>query len=47
MGSQLWALVHGLAVMEIKGALGGPQRAERMWKDATSNLLRGFRDPPA
>ena len=43
---ELWALVHGLASLEIKGALGKPKQAERRWLDATSNLLSGFTSPP-
>ncbi|MBX3184640.1 MAG: TetR/AcrR family transcriptional regulator [Polyangiaceae bacterium] len=46
MGHQLWALVHGLAVLELNGVLGGLQRAERQWRDATTNLIMGFRVPP-
>jgi AcrR family transcriptional regulator len=47
MGYQLWALVHGLAMLELRGALGGPQRALRQWNDATTNLISGFRTPPS
>ncbi|HLV66671.1 MAG TPA: hypothetical protein VKY73_12700 [Polyangiaceae bacterium] len=43
---KLWALVHGLAILELAGALGGPRRAVRQWKDAATNLLTGFRTPP-
>ena len=42
MSNQLWALVHGLASLELKGALGGPQKAVRTWRDATRNLISGF-----
>lgn len=42
MGYELWALVHGLASLEIKGALGRPKQAERRWLDATSTLIAGF-----
>jgi AcrR family transcriptional regulator len=45
MAYELWALVHGLATLEIKGALGKPPRALRLWKDATENLIDGFRRP--
>jgi AcrR family transcriptional regulator len=42
MGHELWALVHGLASLEIRGVLGRPKRAKRLWQDATSNLIAGF-----
>src|SRR5690606_805802 len=43
---KLWALVHGLAILELAGALGGPRRAVRQWKDAATNPLTGLRTPP-
>ncbi len=43
MANQLWALVHGLASLELKGALGGAAAAKRTWQDATGNLIAGFR----
>ena len=46
MAHELWALVHGLATLELQNALGKPQRAVRLWKDATSNLIAGFGQPP-
>jgi len=45
MAHELWALVHGLAILEIKGGLGKPSRALRLWKDATDNLIDGFGRP--
>jgi AcrR family transcriptional regulator len=44
---ELWALVHGLASLEIKGALGKPKQAERRWLDATNNLVTGFTRAPS
>jgi len=46
MGYELWALVHGLAILELRGALGKPRRAVRLWEDATGNLVTGFRKAP-
>lgn len=46
MGHQLWALVRGLAMLELWGALGGPRRAVQQWKDAATNLITGFRRVP-
>lgn len=46
VGRQLWALVHGLASLELGGALGGPAEAEDLWRDAVSAILRGFAAPP-
>ena len=43
---ELWALVHGLAILELRGKLGKPRRAVRLWEDATSNLIAGFRSAP-
>lgn len=45
MGAELWALVHGLAMLELRGVLGKPRRALGLWEDATGNLLRGFGEP--
>jgi hypothetical protein len=47
MAHELLALVHGLASLEVKGALGGASKACRLWKDATSILIVGFGAPPA
>jgi AcrR family transcriptional regulator len=46
MGYELWALVHGLASLEIRDALGKPKQAERRWLDATRNLITGFAEAP-
>jgi AcrR family transcriptional regulator len=47
IGYELWALVHGLASLEIKAALGTPAQAERRWVDATRTLLAGFTETAA
>lgn len=46
IGYELWALVHGLASLEIKGALGTAKQAERRWLDATTNMVTGFTAAP-
>jgi AcrR family transcriptional regulator len=46
VGRELWALVHGLASLELPGALGDPAEAERLWRDAVTTMLRGFASPP-
>ena len=38
---QIWALVHGLASLELQGILGDTQTAERYWTDAVAALMRG------
>jgi len=38
---QLWSLVHGLASLELLGALGAPSDAEAVWHDALRAILRG------
>ena len=44
-GRELWALVHGLASLELPGVLGDPDEAERLWRDAVTTMLRGFLSP--
>lgn len=36
------ALTEGLATMELRGALGSPETAERTWRNALIALLRGI-----
>ncbi|MFF7211698.1 TetR/AcrR family transcriptional regulator [Streptomyces sp. NPDC008238] len=43
---QLNALVHGLASLELRGALGTAQQADHHWRIALENNLRGCRQPP-
>jgi AcrR family transcriptional regulator len=47
MAHMLWALVHGLASLELAGALGTRAAASAMWRDAVASLLHGFSTPPA
>ena len=35
---QLWALVHGLASLELRGVFGNEQDAEAIWR----NSIRAF-----
>lgn len=46
IGYELLALVHGLASLEIQGALGKARQAERRWLDATTTLITGFTAAP-
>ena len=39
---QIWALVHGLASLEIQGALGHAERAEKIWTSAIDTMLTGL-----
>ena len=38
---QIWALVHGLASLELQGILGDTQTAGQYWTDAVAALMRG------
>lgn len=40
---QLWALVHGLVGLELRGALGGPAVADRVWTGALRAIVAGHR----
>jgi AcrR family transcriptional regulator len=42
MAHMLWALVHGLASLELAGALGTRTAAAALWRDAVVAMLRGF-----
>jgi AcrR family transcriptional regulator len=39
---QLWAVVHGLASLELRGALGDQTAAASHWQDTTSAIIRGL-----
>ena len=39
---ELWALVHGLASLELLGLLGDPESARRRWLDAVSAAMAGY-----
>ncbi|CAA9533312.1 MAG: hypothetical protein AVDCRST_MAG67-4447 [uncultured Solirubrobacteraceae bacterium] len=38
---QIWALVHGLASLELQGILGDAETAARYWTDAVAAFMRG------
>ena len=40
--TQLFALVHGLAALELTGLLGGPAEAAVHWESAVGAALRGY-----
>jgi AcrR family transcriptional regulator len=45
-GRQLWALVHGLAAIELRGFLGSSEEAcRRAWRSAVAAILIGFQQP--
>lgn len=45
-GRQLWALVHGLASLELRGFLADDdQTARQRWRSAIGALLAGFQQP--
>lgn len=39
---QLWALVHGLAMLELRGELGDTAAASRHWDEALRAAARGY-----
>jgi AcrR family transcriptional regulator len=39
---QLWAVVHGLASLELRGALGDPATAEASWRDTVAAMTTGL-----
>jgi AcrR family transcriptional regulator len=41
----LWALVHGLASLELNGSLGKETDPDRVWETTLSAALDGFRVP--
>lgn len=44
--NEVWALLHGLASLEIAGALGPPRAARALWDDAVTSILTAFAKPP-
>ena len=43
---QLWALVHGLASLELRGALGPDEDAQATWEQALRTAARGLAPDP-
>ena len=46
VGRQLWALVHGLASLELHGFLGDEPAATQRWADAIGSALVGYEQSP-
>lgn len=40
--TQMWAMVHGLASLELQGALGPPEVADAAWRGAISAMTAGM-----
>jgi hypothetical protein len=45
-GVQIWALVHGLVSLEMRGVLGTPSQAERAWRDAVETTVPAYATTP-
>jgi AcrR family transcriptional regulator len=41
--NEVWALLHGLASLEIAGAFGPPEASRLLWDDAVRAILAGMR----
>ncbi len=39
---QLWAIVHGLTSLELRGVLGSPEECDRIWHDTITTHVRGL-----
>ena len=46
VGRLLFALVHGLASLELRGILGGPDAARWVWSSSVEAALVGLQQPP-
>jgi AcrR family transcriptional regulator len=46
VGRQMWALVHGLASLELLGFLGTADQTRARWTDAVDTSLAGYASPP-
>jgi AcrR family transcriptional regulator len=44
---ELWAMVHGLASLELQKYLGEPEEAEAAWRDMVHPVIRSFTEPAA
>jgi len=47
VGRHLFATVHGLAALELRGILGPPDVAAAVWASATEATLTGLTTPPS
>jgi AcrR family transcriptional regulator len=43
VASQMWALVHGLTSLELRGLLGDSKQADAHWRDAIASAIAGYR----
>jgi AcrR family transcriptional regulator len=41
----LWAIVHGLTSLELRGVLGTPQECDRIWHRTITDHVRGLTGP--
>ena len=41
----LWATVHGLTSLELRGVLGTPNECERIWRETITTHVRGLTKP--
>jgi len=39
---QLWAIVHGLTSLELRGVLGTARECDRIWRDTITTYVRGL-----
>ena len=46
LGGDLFALVHGLATLELRGLLGDPDTARASWVDAITAAVTGYQRSP-
>jgi AcrR family transcriptional regulator len=47
IGLNLFAVVHGLASLELRGVLGDDDTARRVWRQSIDVTLAGLQQPPA
>ena len=38
----LWAIVHGLTSLEVRGVLGTPEECDRVWRETITTHVRGL-----
>jgi AcrR family transcriptional regulator len=41
----LWAIVHGLTSLELRGVLGTPKECDRIWRETITTHIRGLTEP--
>jgi AcrR family transcriptional regulator len=45
--NEMWAIVHGLASLELQGCLGPPEVAEASWRSVITTMASGLTEPLA